>query len=179
MINSYTPKVKKEIFKGYFLHFKNSPKVLYQGGLQGIKFVLKYGSIKRKCVRMIQPINASSPRAVFRGSNGAYRGTSKGITNSGVAMLNAGGISATAGGLTTLVARGYTTSWAHALVLGVSAAFLSLFFLTPQILEKAGINKLAASSEAGNLAKEDVPKFLERFKEHMRPAKKAIHFKQA
>ena len=128
---------------------------------------------------MIQPINASSPRAVFRGSNGAYRGTSKGLTNSGIAMLNAGGVSATAGGLTTLVARGYTTSWAHAMVLGVSAAFLSLFFMTPQILEKAGVNKLAASKDAEAFAKEDAPKFLQTIKERLRPARKAIHFKQA
>jgi mannitol-specific phosphotransferase system IIBC component len=90
---------------------------------------------------MIQPVSAYSPQAGFRGSAGAYLKQTKGLSsNSKIALLNAGGVSAAVGGLTMAVSRAHTTNWAHAMVLGVFGAFLSMFFMTPQIIEKASMN---------------------------------------
>ena len=128
---------------------------------------------------MIQPVSALSPRAGFRGNNGAYGLTSRGHSgNSKIALLNAGGVSAAVGGLTTAVARSYTTNWAHAGVLGLCGAFLAMFFMTPQIIEKAGYGLAAHKGEAKAIAKEDSQKLSVAIKEHLKPMKKNIHFKQ-
>ena len=126
---------------------------------------------------MIQPINASTPRAVFRGSNRAYE-RSKLSPEAKVALVNAGGIASLAGGVTLLTARAYTNSFAHAGVIGLCVAFLTMFFMSPQILEKAGVGKYAAAGEAEHLLKEDSKKFMDVVKEHVKPTKKAIHFRQ-
>ena len=97
-------------------------------------------------MRMIQPVNALTPRAGFRGSNDTVARKNKGATESQVALINAAGIATAAGGLTTLVARSYTNSFAHAGVLGVFGAFLTMFFMTPHLIEKFGINKMAAKA---------------------------------
>ena len=91
---------------------------------------------------MIQPINASSPRADFRGQPGTYGRVSRGISNSKIAFLSAGGLAGAAGGITTIVARAHTPSWGHAAILGAFGAFLSMFFMTPQLIEKAGITSI-------------------------------------
>ena len=127
---------------------------------------------------MIQPVSAYSPRAGFRGSNGAYLKQSKGLTgNSKIALLNAGGVSAAVGGLTMAVSRAHTTNWAHALVLGIFASFLSMFFMTPQIIEKAAYSG-SVKSEAEALVKEDAQKLSSAIKEYLRPMKKSVHFRQ-
>ena len=126
---------------------------------------------------MIQPINASNPRVVFRGSKKAYGISTKGLSNSEAALLNAGGVALAAGGLTTAVARSYTSSWSHAGVLGLCATFLAMFFMTPQLIEKAGLSKLSKSAETEYLVKEDSKKVAEVIKEHLRPAKKLVQFR--
>lgn len=127
---------------------------------------------------MIQPINALSPRAVFRGTNGTYGRTSKGLTSSNIALINAGGVAAAAGGLTTALSRGYTTSWAHAIVIGLCASFLSMFFMTPQLIEKTGMAKLAKSPESELLVKDDVAVMAQTVKKNLRPVKKLVQFRQ-
>ena len=128
---------------------------------------------------MIQPVSAFSPRAGFRGNNGAYGLTTKGNSSkSKIALLNAGGVSVAIGGLTTAVARSYTTNWAHAGVLGLCGAFLAMFFMTPQIIEKAGYGIASHKNEAKNLVKEDSPKLSVAIKEYFRQVRKSIHFKQ-
>ena len=127
---------------------------------------------------MIQPVSAFSPQADFRGSNGAFLKPSKGLSsNSKIALLNAGGVSAAVGGLTMAVSRAHTTNWAHALVLGVFGAFLSMFFMTPQIIEKTSFNN-SLNEESSALMKEDGKKLSTAIKEYLKPAKKSIHFRQ-
>lgn len=125
---------------------------------------------------MIQPINALSPRAGFRGQNGTYGGTSRGISNSKIALLSAGGLAAAAGGLTTIVARAHTNSWPQAAVLGACGAFLSLFFMTPQLIEKSGINSYVRKGES--VATAETNKVTGVVKDKIKPARKLIHFKQ-
>ena len=128
---------------------------------------------------MIQPVNAFSPRAGFRGSNGAYSKTSKGLTSkSKIALLNAGGVAALVGGLTTAIGRAHTTNWAHAIVLGFFGAFLSMFFMTPQILEKGGFGLASKKNGAENIVKEDTQKLSAAIKEYWKPVKKAVPFRQ-
>jgi mannitol-specific phosphotransferase system IIBC component len=127
---------------------------------------------------MIQPVSAFSPQAGFRGSTGAYLKQTKGLSsNSKIALLNAGGVSAAVGGLTMAVSRAHTTNWAHALVLGVFGAFLSMFFMTPQIIEKASLTN-TLKEDAGALVKEDATKLSTAIKEYLRPVKKSVHFRQ-
>ena len=124
----------------HFLHFKNSPKVLWIGGLQGKVFRLSCTCIKRrKCGLLIQPINATTPRIGFKGTKNSYGLRAKGYTDSGAAMINAGGLSIAAGGITAAVARVYTQSWSQAGMLGLFGAFLTLFFMTPQLIDRFGI----------------------------------------
>ena len=128
---------------------------------------------------MIQPVSALSPRAGFRGKDGAYGLATKGFSgNSKIALLNAGGVSAAVGGLTTAIARSYTTNWTHAGVLGLCGAFLAMFFMTPQIIEKAGYGLVSHKNEAKTLAKEDSQKLSVAIKEYIRPMRKNVHFKK-
>ena len=130
---------------------------------------------------MIQPVSALTPQAVFRGSNGAYLRSSKKLSsNSKIALLNAGGVSAAVGGLTMAVSRAHTTNWAHALVLGLFGSLLSMFFMTPQIIEKAGEGVASYKGEAEAIIKQDSQKLSTAIKEHLKPAKakKTIPFRQ-
>lgn len=129
---------------------------------------------ERKCVRMIQPVSAFSPRAGFRGNNGTY-GKKPTISNQNIALINAGGIAVAAGGLGTALARSQTSSWGHAAVLGLCASFLTMFFMTPQLIDKTAKQKV---DKPEMIAKEDAPKFMDAVKEHLRPAKKLVQFKQ-
>lgn len=127
---------------------------------------------------MIQPVSAFSPRAGFRGNNGTY-GKNQKTSSPNIALINASGIAIAAGGLGTALARSQTSSWAHASVLGVCAAFLTMFFMTPQLIDKTMHNKLNnANDKSEAIAKEDAPKFMDAVKEHLRPAKKMVPFKQ-
>ena len=124
---------------------------------------------------MIHPINALSPRAVFRGQKRAYGERSQGISNSKIALLSAGGLATAAGGLTTIIARAHTNSWSHATVLGACGAFLSMFFMTPQLIERTNFNLLAKKGESATLAESQ--KVAGLVKESVKPARKLI-FKQ-
>lgn len=127
---------------------------------------------------MIQPINALTPRADFRGSNGTYKSPLRGQTSSKIALINAGGVAAAAGGIATAIARGYTSSWGQAGILGVFGAFLTMFFMTPHLIEKIGLNKMAKTGETEVAIKEEAPKLAEALKSRLKPAKKLVHFKQ-
>ena len=126
---------------------------------------------------MIQPINASTPRAVFRGSDKAYKTNRKGVNDSQIALINAGGVAAVAGGLTTLVARAYTNSFAHAGVLGAFGAFLTMFFMTPHLIDKIGLGRASKKAQTEAIAKHDFQKVASAAKEYIVPAKKLVQFR--
>lgn len=128
---------------------------------------------------MIQPVNALSPRAVFRGKNGAYGKRSQGTSNSNIALINAGGIALAAGGLTTAIARSYTPNWGYAGILGLFGSFLTLFFMTPQLIENSGKKHLENKAKSDVLVKSDAAKAKEAMKGTLKPAKKLIQFKQS
>ncbi len=86
---------------------------------------------------MIQPINASKPTIKFKKSPQKRENA----TSSQVALINAGGIAALTGGVTTLVTRSCTNSFAQAGVLGVFSAFLTMFFMTPRLIDKISTEK--------------------------------------
>ena len=125
---------------------------------------------------MIQPINALCPRAVFRGQNRTYGERPQGITNSKIALLSAGGLAAAAGGLTTIVARAHTNSWPQAAILGTCGAFLSMFFMTPQLIERSGVGLFAKKGES--ITATETQKVADAVKSSLKPSKKLIHFRQ-
>ncbi len=126
---------------------------------------------------MIQPINALTPRVGFRGSNKTHGKNSKGLSESQIALVNAGGVAAAAGGLTTLIARAYTNSLAHAGVLGVFGAFLTMFFMTPHLIEKIGLSKSSNKTQTEAFVKHDTPKLASVAKEYAVPVKKLVQFR--
>ena len=128
---------------------------------------------------MIQPVNAFNPQASFRGSDGTYGKAKKGLTQSSkIALINAGGVAAAAGGLTAAISRGYTSNWTQAAVLGLCVSFLSMFFMTPQLIERTGLNKLTKKPEADSFIKSDAVKTAELVRENFRPAtKKLVQFR--
>lgn len=125
---------------------------------------------------MIHPISATSPRAVFRGQKRTYGEVSQGISNSKIALLSAGGLAAAAGGLTTIIARAHTSSWSHATVLGACGAFLSMFFMTPQIIEKSAFGSFAKKGESITAA--ETQKVAGVVKDGIKPARKLIFRQQ-
>ena len=128
-------------------------------------------------MRMIQPINALTPQAGFRGSTKTYGKKGKGLTESQIALVNASGIAAAAGGITTIVARSYTNSFAHAGVLGVFGALLTMFFMTPHLIEKIGLNTFSKKPQAGAETKYDLHKAAAIAKEYAVPVKKLVPFR--
>ena len=126
---------------------------------------------------MIHPISAISPRAVFRGQNRTYGDTSRGISNSKIALLSAGGLATAAGGLTTIIARAHTNSWPHAAVLGACGAFLSMFFMTPQLIEKSAFSSFAKKGES--VTATETQKVAGVVKEGIKPARKLIFRQQS
>lgn len=99
------------------------------------------------------------------------------MTDSQVAIVNAGGVAAVAGGLTALVARAYTNSFAHAGVLGVFGAFLTMFFMTPHLIDKLGLSKMARSAQTEAIVKTDAKKVANVAKEYVVPVKKLVQFR--
>ena len=125
---------------------------------------------------MIKPVNGSISRTVFGQSNNRYRSATKGLTpTSRTALYNAGGVATAVGGLTTALSRGYTSSWLTAAVLGFCGAALSLFFMTPQLIEKCYLERPIKKAETDVFLK-DVSKATK--KQWQPQLKKAIHFKQ-
>ena len=127
---------------------------------------------------MIQPINALTPRVVLRGGHGNSGTNPTGNTSNKMAIANAVSIAVAAGGLTTLVARAYTNSFAHAGVLGVFGAFLTGFFMTPHLIEKIGLGRRATATSAENALKTDAQKVVTAVKEHAAPLRR-IPFRSA
>lgn len=88
---------------------------------------------------MIQPVSPYSPGANCKGislkpvSQGARAFEKK------LAVVNAGGMSAAAAVLTTVIARSYTATWKNAGLFGVGAGLITMMFLCPRNLYKAGI----------------------------------------
>ncbi len=126
---------------------------------------------------MIQPINALSPRAAFRGTRTTHLNPA-GMSDPKIAALNAGGVAAAVGALTMAVSRSYTSSWSHAGVFGGGAALLTMFFLTPSLIQKMGLTKLAKNKHGDTYVKEDAQKMSEVVKEHLKPVKKMVQFRQ-
>ena len=93
------------------------------------------------CVIMIQPVNALSPKVLFRGETlNDPKEVSKKKTQRRLALINAGGISIILGAATTAIARSNTSSWKHAGYFGIGAALISMMFLGPGFLYKSGLN---------------------------------------
>lgn len=126
---------------------------------------------------MIQPINALSPQVVFRGPNVKSGLKSSGLSSSQIALANAGGIAAVAGGVTTLVARAYTKSFAHAGVLGAFGALLTMFFMTPHLIDKIGLSRIGRKPQTEAVVKKDFQKMTTVAKEYLVPAKKLVQFR--
>ena len=126
---------------------------------------------------MIQPVNALTPRADFRGSARTKMETVfRKSPDSKIALYNAAGAAAAAGGITATISRAYTPTWAHAGVLGVCGAFLTLFFMTPQLIDKFAL-KPGAKAKADVVVKEDAVKVADVVKEHIKPSRKFIPFR--
>ena len=93
----------------------------------------------RKCVIMIQPVSALSPK-VFRGSVSNQKSPLSKDVEKRIAIINSVGMSAAMGALATLAARSYTATWKGAGACGIGATMLSMMFVLPRFLYKAGIN---------------------------------------
>ena len=89
---------------------------------------------------MILPINALSPKVVVRGGVRSSERTPQSTFARNIALVNATGISTVIGAVTTVAARSYTSGWKHAGLMGVGATLLSMMFLGPKFLYKAGFN---------------------------------------
>ena len=109
---------------------------------------------------MIQPVNALSPKVLFRGDEiNQSRIASEGKTlKTRLALFNAGGISVGLGAATTAIARSNTSSWKHAGYYGVGAALVSMMFLVPGFLYKAGLYTTKNADKEMLLKEKDVPK---------------------
>ncbi len=103
---------------------------------------------------MIQPVNALTPKVLFRGETVSDpRESVKKETRKRLALANAAGISVVLGAATTAIARSNTSSWRHAGFFGIGAALISMMFLGPGFLYKSGINT-TKSAEKDVFAKE-------------------------
>jgi hypothetical protein len=124
---------------------------------------------------MIQPIGAFSPRADFRG-HGVKAQTPQEKSKAQVALINAAGTSVIAGALTTGIARSYTTSWAHAGILGIFGSVLSMFFIAPLLVENTTLIGSKKKHDTGIAAKDSkrTPVAAK-----LKPAKKLVQFKQS
>ena len=109
---------------------------------------------------MIQPVNAFTPKVLFRGeTNSESKEYVKRETRRNLALANAAGISVVLGAATTAIARSNTSSWRHAGYFGIGATLISMMFLGPGFLYKSGIN--TSKTEKDIFAREtDMPKKL-------------------
>ena len=103
----------------------------------------------------------------------------KGISDTQAAMLATAGVSLAAGALTTTIARGYTSSWLKAVALGLFGTFLTMFFMTPQMVF-GGMSKknISKTSDAATIARGDVSKSMSVLEKHVNPSK-VVLFKQS
>ena len=107
---------------------------------------------------MIQPVNALTPKVLFRGETvDDSRESAKKETRKKIALANAAGISVVLGAATTAIARSNTSSWRHAGYFGIGAALVSMMFLAPGFLYKSGINTTKKADKAKEI---EMPKKL-------------------
>ena len=97
------------------------------------------------CVIMIQPVNALAPKVFFKGRNNVSPEGKR--TERNLAVANAAGISTVAGALTSVIARSYTATWKNAALFGLGGGLITMMFICPKLLYKAGIN--TSQSEKG------------------------------
>jgi len=88
---------------------------------------------------MIQPVNALSPKVLFRGETADSKDAVKKETRKNLALMNAAGIAIILGAATTAIARSNTSSWRHAGYFGIGAALISMMFVGPGLMYKSGI----------------------------------------
>ncbi len=127
---------------------------------------------------MIQPISYSTPQVGYRGSTISYGNLRN--KPSSVAIVNAIGLSMMAGGITAATSRIYTRSWAQASMLGLCGMFLTMFFMTPQLIERFGIKKQAAAIAENGASKGEVAAKAVDVVKQVKPAKikKLVPFRQ-
>ncbi len=129
---------------------------------------------------MIQSVNALSPRVCFRGSAKNVHKLSEEKSKSQIALINATTTSIAAGGLTTAVARSYTSSWAHAGVLGLFGSMLTMFFIAPFLVENTNFFKLSKNSaQERKMTSAENKKVAATVKEVLKPTKKLVQFGQS
>lgn len=92
---------------------------------------------------MIQPVNALAPKVFFKGRNNDYLNSAVSEskrTEKNLAIANAAGISSVAGALTAVIARSYTATWKNAGLFGLGGGLITMMFICPKLLYKAGIS---------------------------------------
>jgi len=108
---------------------------------------------------MIQPVNALTPKVMFRGNSAIDSKESiKKETRKNLAIMNAGGISLVLGAATTAIARSNTSSWKHAGYFGIGASLVSMMFLVPGFLYKSGINTTKTKDKDTRVKEIEMPK---------------------
>ena len=103
---------------------------------------------------MILPVNALTPKVLFRGDESGE--SAKMQTKKRVALFNAAGISVILGAATTAIARSNTSSWRHAGYFGIGASIISMMFLAPGFLYKAGVGVNKKSTADGDVFAKDI-----------------------
>jgi hypothetical protein len=140
----------------YVLHLIKSVKTSLQ--IDIFELTCVHREYKESVCDMILPVNALTPKVLFRGDES--REAAKMQTKKRVALFNAAGISAILGAATTAIARSNTSSWRHAGYFGIGASLISMMFLAPGFLYKAGVGvKKSVSQDKDVFAKEiEMPK---------------------
>ena len=59
----------------------------------------------------------------------------------------------------------------------ICGALLTMFFMTPHLIEKLGLKKTAQKQQTEVLVKQDTQKVMESAREYLRPAKKLVQFR--
>ena len=95
---------------------------------------------------MIRPVEAPNSQVAFRGTKNNPN-KSRRFNHSEIAMFNACGTSLVAGGITTAISRNYTSNWTQAGLLGFFGAMLTMFFITPFLIETINHDKLLKSDK--------------------------------
>ena len=104
------------------------------------------------CEIMIQPVNALAPKVSFKGrelGNPVNRKMERRL-----AIMNAGGLSVVTGAVTTAVGRSFTSSWKRAGLIGLGAGILTMVFICPRFMYRAGIKSYAKEKEMEVFTKE-------------------------
>ena len=133
---------------------------------------------KKKVCDMIQPVSAFSPRAISRGPNEMHGKSYSNETNYKIALINTTGFASFVCGVTTLVSRSYAHSWTSALALGACSSFLSVFFMTPHLMDVKLGTKDSLKKKVVNNSEESL-KLSSAIKNFVKSTKTSILFKQS